>query len=358
MKKDFESGRSMVEMLGTLAIIGVLSIGGIAGYSYGMDKYRANETMHEITLRAIDLMAQANQGREELSLAEWENEDSIYDFSNPAYSDDGLVMFDIGTTKKLPKSVCQMVFEGLSNTAVQIDINESPATSKDSCGEDNTMTFYFSGSGNSSAGTGIGTTGEQCGSTVCGTCQKCENETCVTVADYEMACTTNGQTGWCVSGSCQASSCDCGPNQYCADHNTSCEQANPGKGCVDLKFKEVEIDGTMYYVSNDYMSWWDAVSACEAHGNKKLLTVEDILVLSDDDIRECVGYNHVKTDLGKALYEKVWGSSGYPYIWSSIVSWSCSVYGVYLHDGSLDTFFGRDSHPIGSDYYGGYAVCR
>ncbi len=38
-----ESGRSMVEMLGVLAVIGVLSIGGIAGYSYGMDKYRANE---------------------------------------------------------------------------------------------------------------------------------------------------------------------------------------------------------------------------------------------------------------------------------------------------------------------------
>ena len=36
-----QSGRSMVEMLETLAIIGVLSIGGIAGYSYGMDKYRA-----------------------------------------------------------------------------------------------------------------------------------------------------------------------------------------------------------------------------------------------------------------------------------------------------------------------------
>ena len=28
-----ESGRSMVEMLGVLAIIGVLSVGGIAGYT-------------------------------------------------------------------------------------------------------------------------------------------------------------------------------------------------------------------------------------------------------------------------------------------------------------------------------------
>ena len=36
------SGRSMVEMLGVLAIIGVLSIGAIAGYSKAMMKYKLN----------------------------------------------------------------------------------------------------------------------------------------------------------------------------------------------------------------------------------------------------------------------------------------------------------------------------
>ena len=45
MKKTQESGRSMVEMLGVLAIIGVLSIGGIAGYSMAMNRYRANEAL-------------------------------------------------------------------------------------------------------------------------------------------------------------------------------------------------------------------------------------------------------------------------------------------------------------------------
>ena len=43
MKMNNESGRSMVEMLGVLAIIGVLSIGGIAGYTIAMNRYRANE---------------------------------------------------------------------------------------------------------------------------------------------------------------------------------------------------------------------------------------------------------------------------------------------------------------------------
>ncbi|MBE6455892.1 MAG: hypothetical protein IJC11_04275 [Alphaproteobacteria bacterium] len=45
MKKTQESGRSMVEMLGVLAIIGVLSVGGIAGYTMAMNRYRANEVV-------------------------------------------------------------------------------------------------------------------------------------------------------------------------------------------------------------------------------------------------------------------------------------------------------------------------
>ena len=53
---QYESGRSMVEMLGTLAIIGILSVGGIAGYSYGMDKYRANQTINDIMLMGVHTM--------------------------------------------------------------------------------------------------------------------------------------------------------------------------------------------------------------------------------------------------------------------------------------------------------------
>ena len=47
-----ENGRSMIEMLGVLAIIGVLSVGGIAGYSKAMMKYRVNKTIEQFTLMA------------------------------------------------------------------------------------------------------------------------------------------------------------------------------------------------------------------------------------------------------------------------------------------------------------------
>ena len=42
-------GRSMIEMLGVLAIIGVLSIGGIAGYSKAMEKIHVNKIVNMIS---------------------------------------------------------------------------------------------------------------------------------------------------------------------------------------------------------------------------------------------------------------------------------------------------------------------
>jgi len=47
--KTNEKGRSMIEMLGVLAIIGVLSVGGIAGYSKAMAKFRANKTIDQVS---------------------------------------------------------------------------------------------------------------------------------------------------------------------------------------------------------------------------------------------------------------------------------------------------------------------
>lgn len=49
MKKINEYGRSMIEMLGVLAIIGVLSVGGISGYSKAMYKLKMNKTIDIFT---------------------------------------------------------------------------------------------------------------------------------------------------------------------------------------------------------------------------------------------------------------------------------------------------------------------
>ena len=47
--KVMQCGRSMIEMLGVLAIIGVLSVGGIAGYSKAMIKFKTNTLLQQIS---------------------------------------------------------------------------------------------------------------------------------------------------------------------------------------------------------------------------------------------------------------------------------------------------------------------
>ena len=55
--KTQETGRSMIEMLGVLAIIGVLSVGGIAGYTTAMRSYKANEIINATSMLFMEGLA-------------------------------------------------------------------------------------------------------------------------------------------------------------------------------------------------------------------------------------------------------------------------------------------------------------
>ena len=48
-------GRSMIEMLGVLAIIAVLTVGGIAGYSKAMEKLQINRTINEYNSMLVNV---------------------------------------------------------------------------------------------------------------------------------------------------------------------------------------------------------------------------------------------------------------------------------------------------------------
>ena len=61
-KRNPESGRSMVEMLGVLAVISVLTMGGLIGYNHAMNKYRTNLILNEINQRLVVAKQQATVG--------------------------------------------------------------------------------------------------------------------------------------------------------------------------------------------------------------------------------------------------------------------------------------------------------
>lgn len=46
--KTNESGRTMLEMLGVLGIMGIIMYGAVAGINYGMDTYKINQTYNEV----------------------------------------------------------------------------------------------------------------------------------------------------------------------------------------------------------------------------------------------------------------------------------------------------------------------
>ncbi len=49
-RKDNQMGRSMLEMLGVLAVIGVLSVGGLTTYKYTMRRHRITTTIQQVSL--------------------------------------------------------------------------------------------------------------------------------------------------------------------------------------------------------------------------------------------------------------------------------------------------------------------
>lgn len=66
--KNDQTGRSMVEMLGVLAIIGVLSVGGIAGYSKAMTKFKINKTMDQVSMLVANIRTLYSGQRDYTSL--------------------------------------------------------------------------------------------------------------------------------------------------------------------------------------------------------------------------------------------------------------------------------------------------
>ena len=201
-----QSGRSMVEMLGTLAIIGVLSIGGIMGYSYAVDKYHANQIMNDVNLRAIDLIAQASRGGD-LSLAEWPTKTSA-DYDIGLEVDEATNTTEGGIyVKDVEKRICEIIADDLLPEEVELVIDGEAYTSGN-CGETNKMVFYYDAVGEA--------LGETCnGPIVDGVCQPCSDDKKWNASIGECLCAdpnkflNNGIISWedndaCISCPCNA----------------------------------------------------------------------------------------------------------------------------------------------------------
>ena len=119
MKKN-ESGRSMVEMLGVLAIIGVLSIGGIAGYTLAMNRYRANEILDTAAKVAVIAMSKNGGQGGDASLADLDmNRVAGATAISSTANGEVTITFDAGTSNKVRELVNDISGGKLSGNKIQ-----------------------------------------------------------------------------------------------------------------------------------------------------------------------------------------------------------------------------------------------
>jgi len=99
-----ENGRSMVEMLGVLAIIGVLSIGGIAGYTIAMNRYRANEILDMAA--KVSVLGMTKNGTDTAKMSDFTTTKNLFGVTNMEAGQSGVVKL---TTKELSSGVANAI---------------------------------------------------------------------------------------------------------------------------------------------------------------------------------------------------------------------------------------------------------
>jgi len=140
-----ETGRSLVEMLGVLAIIGVLSVGGIAGFKNAMEKNRANTIISEAQKRAVVVSGQIGFNNGTPSLVDFSAYNAI---SGGTFGDvvtTGLTgQFGIPVSG-VSQKVCQNILNTIgNNTAIRrLSSLSTPRTPMNNCEDENSFLIIY-----------------------------------------------------------------------------------------------------------------------------------------------------------------------------------------------------------------------
>ena len=217
-----ERGRSMVEMLGVLAVAGVLSIGGVAGYRYAMDKMNANNIIHELKKRAIIASSQYTLNQP-VSLVEFaSNINSVYPVRLVDIYDDAPSYFGI-QVDNISYGVCQQILDLDWQMPADIQLNDIPVEPETDCqAGNNSLTFIFDGL----LGLGTGLAPGRCDSVAdcISGCEDCVDGICQSTCGAGESCLKSFDTGGStccatdhiVDGVCCAYP---GENGTCCDEN-------------------------------------------------------------------------------------------------------------------------------------------
>lgn len=195
-KMASQSGRSMVEMLGVLTIIAVLSIAAVFGYSYAMNKHKSNMILNDVHMLTTLVISSGFLQKPDMETTTPQelNIEISSPFSYLISKGDSTTFYI--TAQKIPYGVCKQLI--LENIPYVAEIVPNPMSSKLCEKTDlNEVDFYVhEGEIQNSEKPESNVCDDE---TPCGDCQQCVRGRCV---DRDEKC-PSGQ-------SCQNGVCTCG----------------------------------------------------------------------------------------------------------------------------------------------------
>ncbi len=332
-----EHGRSMTEMLGVLAVLGVLSIGGVQGYRYAMNKYHSNEVINELNLLNAQLAVFMNGIHDDeavMSLGEpYDNGETInaggYAFSYGCGQDpDSTTPCDLDETgyymtlDGVPEDVCKSASQMTANmmNLVEQRINGHTDNKGILCQDgDNQLVFLFDANEGQGFENGEGEEGDNGDVTDAhypDTTEQYEEET---TTIFETTTTHTGtETGtYSVGGECQTNS-DCGNGYYCHFCGGNCDiKPNYGE-CweIDSMLREKSSSAPFWISKYSNINYWSANNLCQAKG-MRLVSLNDF---DCPDSNYASGYGWCATSKAIAMGE----AYNYSYAWTTS---NCKEYG-------------------------------
>jgi len=304
--KRSQKGRSMVEMLGVLAIIGVLSVGGVYGYGVAMKKHKANELLHQASMLATTISAQI-QSKGQLP-------QNIENFGDAKYG-------TFSTPEKVNDEQFKMEITGMDSAVCEQMEKMSGGMVRQAECDGTTLTLTYNNNLSSdkvAADYNDDTTGEKCedagykwcselstpackkdccsGVTLNSCQESCDSSTGeITNKDDGTGCTTSdGKEGTCDAGVCEEATADY-TGVKCTDYqnNTECGGVGSGWYCAFSPSPELYADGCKtdadrgdgvctavgsgtsikggaYLKSPGTMDWWSAYSWCKGNDMEPL----------------------------------------------------------------------------------------
>ena len=132
----YNAGRSMLEMLGVLAIIGVLSVGAVMGFRQAMNRHKANVILNDVSLAFEELATHETTGavsRYQVTAFTPESGHTLY-AKRDANGNDSVEVTGV------VQGVCEILIQ-YDKTELYTQISDTAGTKLTACADNQTMVF-------------------------------------------------------------------------------------------------------------------------------------------------------------------------------------------------------------------------